>query len=200
MQNLKEAIANRRSYYAIGNQSPVSDKEIEEIIRFAVLNLPSAFNSQTARLVLLLGEHHLKLWDIVKETLRKKVPAEAFPRTEQKINSFAAGHGTVLYFEDTNIVKGLQEKFPTYADNFPVWSEHTSAIHQFAVWTMLEDAGFGASLQHYNPIIDEEVRQTWNLPDTWKLIAQMPFGNILKEADEKTFLPLDERVKVFGAS
>ena len=37
----------------------------------------------------------------------------------------------------------LQESFPTYKDNFPIWAEQTDAMHQLAVWTMLEDAGMG---------------------------------------------------------
>ena len=47
-------------------------------------------------------------------------------------------------------------------------------MHQFAIWTMLEDAGLGASLQHYNPLIDEKVQNEWKLNPNWKLIAQMP--------------------------
>ena len=94
-------------------------------------------------------------------------------------------------------MKGLQNQFPSYADNFPIWSQHTSAMHQLSVWTMLEDAGLGASVQHYNPLIDEEVRRTWNLPETWKLIAQMPFGAPTFEPGEKPFAPIDERMKVF---
>ena len=125
-------------------------------------------------------------------------PGKAFAATEKKIDgSFASGYGTVLYFEDTEIVKGLQKQFPLYADNFPVWSEHTSAMHQLAVWTMLEDAGFGASLQHYNPLIDNEVREHWGLPGQWRLIAQMPFGIPAGEPQEKSFEPLDDRLRVF---
>jgi len=70
-------------------------------------------------------------------------------------------------------------------------------MHQLAIWTMLEEAGFGASLQHYNPLIDEEVVKTWNLPSTWKLVAQMPFGVPTQGPGEKSFQPIDERVKVF---
>ena len=81
---------------------------------------------------------------VVKRTLRAIVPEGAFARTEEKIeHSFAAGYGTVLFFEDTDVVRGLQQQFPAYAGNFPVWSEQTSAMHQLAVWTMLEDAGLG---------------------------------------------------------
>ena len=70
-------------------------------------------------------------------------------------------------------------------------------MHQLAVWTMLEDAGFGASLQHYNSLIDKEVIATWKLPATWELIAQMPFGTPVAEPGEKEFNDLSERIKIF---
>ena len=162
------------------------DEEVVHIIRTAVKNVPSAFNSQSTRIVLLLGDEHKKLWDIVKNTLKQRISPEAFAKTEAKIDGcFAAGHGTVLYFEDTTVVKKLQDAFPSYSENFPTWSQHTSAMHQLAVWTMLEDAGLGASLQHYNPLIDDEVRRTWNLPESWMLIAEMPFGTPTAEPGEK---------------
>lgn len=143
-RNLKEAHAPPPQLLRTAPQSPIDDVQIEEIVRFAVKHIPSAFNSQSARLVLLLHEHHKAFWELVKRTLQAIVPEKAFAATEKKIDgSFASGYGTVLYFEDTEIVKELQEQFPRYADNFPVWSEHTSAMHQLAVWTMLEDAGFG---------------------------------------------------------
>ena len=197
-RNLKDALQHRRSYYELTPESPIDDAKIEEIIHFAIRHIPSAFNSQSTRLVLLLHEQHKAFWEIVKRTLQAIIPAEAFVATEQKIDrSFASGYGTVLFFEDTNVVRDLQQKFPGYAGNFPVWSEQTSAMHQLAIWTMLEDAGFGASLQHYNPLIDNEVRKRWSLPEEWRLIAQMPFGTPAGEPGEKTFKPLDERIRVF---
>lgn len=197
-RTFKEALEHRRSCYAISDNSPVSDREIEDIVTFAVRHVPSAFNSQSTRIVLLLGEPHRKLWDLVKETLRGIVPAKSFPATEKKIDtSFAAGHGTVLFFEERSIVQGLQQSFPLYQDKFPTWSQHTSAMHQLAIWTMLEDAGFGASLQHYNPLIDDAVRREWQLPETWELVAQMPFGKPLQEPDAKEFQPIEERVRIF---
>ena len=124
-RTFREALRHRRSYYALAPESPIK-------------HVPSAFNSQSTRAVLLLHEHHDELWKIVKRTLRAIVPEGAFARTEEKIeHSFAAGYGTVLFFEDTDVVRGLQQQFPAYAGNFPVWSEQTSAMHQLAVWTML---------------------------------------------------------------
>lgn len=192
------AIKERRSIYGISKDSPVSGDKITEIVQEAVKHTPSAFNSQSARVVVLFGDEHDKLWNITKETLKAIVPAENFASTEEKLGSFQAGYGTVLFFEDNAVIAGLQEQFPLYQDNFPVWSLQSSGMLQFVVWTALSAAGLGASLQHYNPLIDEQVKTTWELPETWKLLAQMPFGKPTAAPGEKQFKPLDERVKVFG--
>ena len=192
------ALKDRRSYYGISKEAVVSDSRIQEVINEAVKHTPSAFNSQSARVVVLLGEQHDKLWNITKETLRKIVPADNFASTEEKMNAFGSGYGTVLFFEDQSVVEGLQKQFELYKDNFPIWSQHSSGMLQFVVWTALENEGFGATLQHYNPLIDEEVQQTWNVPSSWKLIAQMPFGKPTSEPGEKQFQPLEERVKFYS--
>ena len=120
--NFKEALKYRRSYYQLTNSSSVSNEVIREILEFGLLHVPSAFNSQSTRIVLLLGEHHKKLWMITKEILRKMArSAESFAKTEAKIDtSFASGYGTVLFFEDAAVVRKLQASFPTYKENFPV--------------------------------------------------------------------------------
>ena len=197
-KNSEELFRRRRSYYALAADAPVTDAQIEEIVRFVVKHVPSAFNSQSTRLVLLLHEHHAELWNIVKRALRAVVPEDAFARTEAKIDrSFASGCGTVLFYEDSAAVRMLQQRYPTYAGNFPVWSEHTSAMHQLALWTLLEETGFGASLQHYNPLIDRDVQQHWHLPSEWRLIAQMPFGLPAADPEEKSFEPVETRIRVF---
>lgn len=192
-----EVIKNRRTIYGISKESVISDERIEEIINYAVKHVPSSFNSQSARVVLLLGENHNKLWDITKETLRKIVPKDSFAQTEARVNSFSSGYGSILYFEDQSVIEGLQEKFALYKDNFPIWSQQSSGMLQFAIWSALEAEGLGASLQHYNPLIDNEVKAHWNIPSNWKLIAQMPFGKPTAPAGDKEFMPLEERVKIF---
>lgn len=198
MSNFLNSIKSRRTIYAIGKNLTVDQATIEETIREAVKQSPSSFNSQTSRIVTLYGESHAKFWEIVRETLRKMVPAEAFANTSAKIDSFAAGFGTALFYEDQDVVKGLQEQFALYADNFPVWSEHSSAIAQFATWTALSEIGVGASLQHYNPIIDAEVAETFDIPENWKLRAQLVFGSIEAAAGEKTYMDDEARFKTFN--
>lgn len=192
------AVADRRTFYNISKEAVVSDDKIKEIIQKAVKHTPSAFNSQSARVVLLLEKQHDKLWDIATEALRKIVPSDQFSSTEEKINSFKNGYGTILFFEDMSIIESLQSQFPLYKDNFPIWSQQASGMHQFVVWTGLEIEGFGVSLQHYNEVIEADVKKEWNIPNNWKMIAQMPFGKPTKEPDEKQFNPLDDRIKVFN--
>ena len=191
-------IKQRRTIYAVGKNVPLTPEQIESVIKEAVNHSPSAFNSQTSRIVTLFGESHLQFWNIVRETLRKIVPEAAFEGTNAKINSFAAGYGTVLFYEDQDVVKALQEQFALYADNFPVWSEHSSAIAQFAVWTALSEQNIGASLQHYNPIVDAEITEIFDIPANWKLRAQLVFGSIEAPAGEKTFMAEVDRFKTFN--
>ncbi|MEK5743340.1 nitroreductase family protein [Acinetobacter variabilis] len=191
-------IKKRRSIYAIGKNVSLDQAEIEHIIKEAVKHSPSSFNSQSLRVVILFGQSHDTFWHIVRETLRDLVSADAFEATSSKIDGFAAGYGTALFYEDQNVIKGMQEKFALYADNFPIWSEHASGIAQFATWTALAEHNIGASLQHYNPIIDEEVAQTFSIPSNWKLRAQLVFGSIEAPPGEKTFMDDAERFKTFA--
>lgn len=193
-----DAIKMRRSRYDLTNQSSISDEKLQEILSEVITYTPSAFNSQTSRVLLLLNEEHLKLWDIVRKTLQKIVPVDKFGPTEAKIHSFEKAHGTILFYEDTDTVEKLQKDFASYADNFPIWSQQSSGMLQFAVWTALAQEGLGASLQHYNPIIDEEVKAVFNVKGNWKLIAQMPFGKANSEPDAIEHMLIENRLFVKG--
>lgn len=191
-----EAVAKRRSYYGIDNTETVSRKRIEEIVSEAVMNAPSAMNSQSARVVVLFGDKHEKFWEIVKETLRKVVPADAFEKTEEKVDSFKAGYGTVLFYEDKAIIRGLETQFELYKDNFVPWAYQGNAMLQFIIWTALDSEGLGASLQHYNPLVDDEVADAFKIDKNFKLIGQLVFGNSKKETGERNRSELASRVTI----
>jgi predicted oxidoreductase (fatty acid repression mutant protein) len=197
---LIQSIEKRRTQYALGAALPISEQETTALIEAAIRLAPSSFNSQSSRAVILYGDESREFWNIAEGALRKIVPADAFAPTKAKLDSFAAGAGTVLFYEDQDVVKGLQDKFAPYADNFPVWSEQASGMAQFAVWTALANADIGASLQHYNPLVDADAAARWNIPASWKLRAQMPFGSNEKPFGEKAFMDDTQRFKVFGAA
>ena len=198
-KTLQQAAELRRSIYVLNKDLPVSTQEIDDVVKHAVLHTPSSFNSQSSRLVVLHGQEHDKLWDLTIDALRAIVPAENFAPTESKLNMFKAAAGTVLLFEDMSVVEGLQAQFPAYAENFPIWVDHANAMIQYALWTTLATLKVGANLQHYNPVIDDAVAKTWNIPSNWKLRAQLVFGGIGAPAGEKEYAPIEDRFVSYGA-
>jgi hypothetical protein len=191
-----QSALKRRSRYQLTDKSPLSNAKIVALVQEAVKQAPSAFNSQSTRVLVLFGKKHTQFWKLVKEELKKIVPASSFAPTEAKINSFAAAYGTLLFFEDWQTVEALQHKFPAYQENFPLWAYQANAMAEYLIWTSLAEHGLGASLQHYNPLVDRAVAETFAVPSSWKLIAQMPFGVCVGDDGAKEFMPIEERVKV----
>ena len=77
-------------------------------------------------------------------------------------------------------------------------------MHQYALWVALEAEGFGANLQHYNPIVDQRVQNEWNVPQEWALRAQLVFGGRVDgeagKPGDKTFKDIEgTRLFVHGA-
>ncbi|MFY9190745.1 MAG: nitroreductase family protein [Lawsonella sp.] len=173
-----QTLKDRRSRYAINDNLPISREEVEDLVAEIVEHTPDAYNMKSARVVIVWGEKNQTLWDAIYEAFDGKVD-------RSKIDGFAAGDGTILYFYDESIIEGMQEQFPSYAGNFPIWSQHANGMLQSNVWSALASLKVGASLQHYNPVIDNSVRELFGLPEEWKLVAQMPVGGIVEEPAPK---------------
>lgn len=194
-----DLITKRRTIYVIGKNTAQTPEYLTDLIQNAIKQSPSSFNSQSSRAVILFNDASEKFWTLVADKLKAYAKdEESAAKTTAKMASFAAGVGTVLFFEDQDVVSGLQEQFSSYADNFPIWAEHSTAIAQFAVWTALHTEGLGASLQHYNPIVDQEVHAEWSIPSNWKLRAQLVFGSVEGEAKDKSYMDDAARFKVFA--
>lgn len=184
-----KSLENRRTYYNIDGNLPVPETEIEEKIREITELVPDAFNMKSARIFLLFGDKHRRLWDEVYNIFDGKVPQE-------KTDSFKAGAGTILFLYDHATIQKMQEQFPAYKDNFPVWANQANGMLQIAVWTMLRELNIGASLQHYNPVIDTRVKEMFQIPDHYTLVAQMPFGGIAGSPKPKEKEDIGKRVSI----
>jgi predicted oxidoreductase (fatty acid repression mutant protein) len=194
-----QALKNRRSIYNLGTNVNLSNEEITSIISDCLKHSPSAFNYPTTNVIIAFGEKHQQIWqittDILKEKLAKK--EETFAVAQNKINKFKAGVGTILFFEDTEIINELKETYAMYAENFSTWSNQANGMLQNNIWTALSQVNIGANLQHYNPLIDDKIKELFSIPDTWKLTAQMPFGSIEAQANEKYIEDISTRLKVY---
>jgi hypothetical protein len=113
-----ELVKGRRTFYPLNKELTISTSRIQTIVSELLQHVPSSFNSQSNRAVILFGAEHDKLWDITRDILKAIVPAEQWQSTADKMAMFKAGAGTVLFFEDEAPIKALQEQFPPYADKY----------------------------------------------------------------------------------
>lgn len=196
----RDAVAARHSAYSLDDRLDevgTSFDDVVAMIRGIAPSVPSSYNSQTCRMVVLGGDDHRAFWTIVTDVLRAKVDDEKrFARTEAKMKGFSDVAGTILFYENDAPTEALMEKRPSYRDSFPVWAEHSNAMMQFAVWTGLYDMGLGANIQHYNPIIDDRVREAFGIPEGLRLVCQMVFGRPTGERLAKSGLTGDQLVSV----
>ena len=111
-----------------------------ELVKRATALEPNAFNSRSARVALLFGKKHEAFWDGAYEAFGGKV-------ARAKTDGFKAAAGTLLYFYDEAVVKTLQENFPRYAENFPLWARKANAMLQISIWTALRELEIGESFE-----------------------------------------------------
>ena len=66
-----DQLKKRRSIYVLGKRVHLSQVYLAELIQEAVRSCPSAHNSQSTCIVILMGDAHHHFWNIVKEVQRK---------------------------------------------------------------------------------------------------------------------------------
>lgn len=91
-----EAITARRSIYALTPRSPIPHARIQELLNVTMLQVPSAFNSQTVRAALLLGDSHRRFWSMAGEILIAAAEGkEAKEKVKGRMGGFEGAVGTV---------------------------------------------------------------------------------------------------------
>ena len=86
LNTLQKLAEKRRSIYALSDELPVANDEVIKLVEHAIMHTPSSFNSQSTRVVVLLGDEHQKLWDITENALHKIVDDEENFRVNEKEN------------------------------------------------------------------------------------------------------------------
>lgn len=207
-QTFLSALAVRRSTYTLAKTPSILTREqIETVLSKVLRESPSSFNSKSPRLVVLLGAEHDEYWGTtVPEALSAAIKShggddKAVEGALGRLALFKPAFGTVIFFESEKVVKGQQENIPQYADKFPIWSQHASAIAQTNAWVALTNAGYGANLQHYGNLTEAHLKKKHNLPEDWKFTAELVFGAKTEEPKPKEYNEQAEnadRLKIFG--
>lgn len=198
MSTLVDLVKKRRSIYTLGKNSQYSQKEIEDRIREVAKHLPSAFNVQSTRVVVLFDEANTKFWDHIYDVQKDVLEGGMKDWMTGVVNGAKSGIGTVLFFEEKDAVKQM----PANGERQEAYKQNNNAIAQYAIWLALTEMDLGANLQHFNigyeQGFDKGTRELFNLPDSYEMIAQLPFGSIEQEPGEKERIDTNEQVKVFN--
>lgn len=196
MDTLK-VIKQRRSIRKSIKDETLDESILEKRIEAAIKASPTAFNAQGSMVVLLLNTHHEMLWDITTEAVLKETEYSQKEKTEAKLNQFRQAHGTILFFEDEALEEHYKEKIPFVKDQVHDWAMQSNGMLQYSIWLLLEAMDLSASLQHYNPLIDQAVQETFKIDKRFRLVAQMPFGQADETVGEKKQKPLEDRFKLY---
>lgn len=189
MKDFIEIIKKRRSYYNLSEDVDLTNEEIKYLVEDVMNITPSHMNSETSRIVLLFDDKSKDFWTRVNETFDKSI-------NKEKFHGFYHAKGTALFFIDMNEIWDQEINMASYRDYFETWGNHSAAMLQLNLWQALRDEEIGASIQHYNPVIDEWVKEVYDLPEHWELVAQMPFGKIEEEPEAKDKKPIEEKLLV----
>lgn len=196
MSELVELVEKRRSIYALGANSEYSQEEIVERIREVVKQAPSAFNSQTTRLVVLFDEANDKFWDHIYDVQKDVLDEASWDMMSGIMTGAKEGIGTILFFEDRDAVSEM----PAEGVREDAYKQNNNSNAQYGVWLALTEMDLGGSLQHFNigyeQGFDKATREMFDLPETFEMVAQMPFGSIEQEVDEKEHIDTNEQVRV----
>ena len=123
-------IAGRRSIYALTKESTISNARLQEILTETIKHSPSSFNNQAGRAVLLLGDSHDKLWALAEETVKSKLPPQAYDGLKPKIYGYKNGYGTIMFFEAAEALKPYKDAHPEMP--FDEWSDHSAGKHSLS--------------------------------------------------------------------
>lgn len=198
MSEFTDLVKNRRTTYAISNQTELTHSEIVARIREVVKDVPTANNSQTTRVVVVFGEENVKLWDHIFNIQKDVMQGAMWDMMSGVMQAAKGGVGTILFFEDNEAV----EKNIGKNERATVYKQHNDANTQYALWLALTELGLGANLQHMNigfeQGFDKSIKEMFDLPASYEMVAQMPFGSIQAKAGEKTYIDTNEQVRVIG--
>lgn len=100
---------------------------------------------QAGRAVVFFHEQSVKVWDTVAEHYLPTVADKATQEVQRgKIEGYKSGYGSVAIFEDQQTLKDWTSKMPFLGQAFATWSENSTGMLQYLVWTALEAEGLGA--------------------------------------------------------
>lgn len=192
-----QQLQQRRSIKELGKHITYDQEFLIKLIEVAARSCPSALNLKSTRIVILFSQAHTDFWQLIREIQKTQTPEHLFQATAIKIQKCNAAYGTILFFEDQAVIANLKKNLPLNSMELPLWSEQSSGMAQYAVWSALVEIGLGANFNNYGSEIDYKVAQYLKIDTKWKLQTQLVFGSIEQDAEHKDTVKKEVEFMVF---
>lgn len=139
----------------------------------AVQRVPSAFNAQPWRIVL-LRERNAAFWDHIVDTLAARLEGDRRERYLRRAENLRYGGMTLLIFEDA---ARATPRDGLSAGEARDQAAQSIGMAQFALWLTITAHGLTTSLQHWHALIEDAALAFVRLPsEVFRLVAFMPVG------------------------
>ena len=143
MSDFKDLLTKRRSQYAIGANTDVTAADVTAALNEVIPQVPSAFNSQATRVVVVSGENNVKLWELIKNVQKDVLDEATLNYMTPIMDGARDAVGTILFFEDRDAV---ESGIPANEERRLIYKNHASANAQLTTWLTLTELGLGANL------------------------------------------------------
>jgi predicted oxidoreductase (fatty acid repression mutant protein) len=142
----------------------------------AARSVPAAYNRPPWHIVV-VHERSGGFWDVVEAAFRDRLGGDRLARYLDRLAGFRGGVGAVLVYEDRTAVEEMRQACGIDHDQARAYSEQGLGMVQLALWLAIVAEGLGASLQHWEALIEDRVAAFLGLPaDRFRLAATMPLG------------------------
>lgn len=149
----------------------LSADDVTKLIQQVVAITPTCYNCQGSRVIILYGEEHTRFW---QRLMKLKVDTAEERRFLEE--SVVPAAGTVVLLEDDLSVKVMQKMYPSFAMAFPYFAEHSSGMVELSLTVGLAQKEIGTIIRHYRTDPAEVLEADSDVPETWKMKAQIAFG------------------------
>lgn len=144
-------------------------------ITHAIERSPASMGTTPWRIVL-LQDRRDEFWALVEQAFRDNLADEQLDRYLARLDGFRRAGLVALVYEDLAVRETLESK-GVPAEMAVDFNLQGLGIVQHAIWLTATEQGLGASLQHWNAMLEQPLAAFTGLdPVRYRLIAQMPIG------------------------
>ena len=176
----RDLLGQRRSVRAL-QDGPLPDGMLEAL-GSAIDSTPAAFGMSPWQVVL-LHERRGMFWDVVERSFREHLTGEQLDRYLTRLDGFRPAVVVAMVYEDLSVRERLVSERGLSSETGFDFALQGLGMVQLGMWLAATGFGLGASLQHWDWMVEAALAEFAGLPQAcFRLVSVMPFGHPAEDA------------------